>query len=369
MKIVEINYINFRNLKDGNIKFSPKFNLFYGKNGQGKTSILEAIYFSATGKSFRSSKLLELIQYKKDKIGTYTLFEDSISEKSLSIKMDKRVKEYYYNKKKCTIEQFYGKINIVTFIPEDIELIMGSPTVRRTFFDAEISQANYEYFINLREYNKVLKIRNKYLKDGDINEELFQIYEDRFIILASKIIMKRMEYVKNISIILNLNYRKLFDDSKELSLSYESSIGEIQLKGLTLEKLEQQIRERLKKVRYQEKKYGFSMIGPQKDDFKFLLNEKEAKSFSSQGEKKSIIFSLKLSEIDMIYRERREMPIFIIDDISSYFDSIRKENIINYLHRRDLQVFISSTGDLKIDSRNFKIEEGELINDYDEGSR
>lgn len=363
MRILEINYVNFRNLEDKNIKFSSKFNLFFGKNGQGKTSILEAIYFCATGKSFRTSKIQELIKYHKEKMGVYIQYEDSISKKELSIKMDKKIKEYKYNKKKTTFDKFYGKVNIVTFIPEDIELIMGTPSIRRTFFDAEIAQTSYDYLKNLKDYNKILKIRNKYLKEKKVNDELYKIYQEEYIKLSAKIILKRIEYVKNISIILNLNYRKLFDNKKELSLKYSSSIGEIFSKGLNLEKLEGIIRKKIEEIKYQEIKYGYSLIGPQKDDFKFLLNEREAKGFSSQGEKKSIIFSLKLSEIDMVIREKREIPVFIIDDISSYFDSIRKENIVEYLKKRDIQVFLSSTMKMNIESKNFNIDKGEIQDD------
>ncbi len=353
-----MSFVNFRNLENKNIHFSPRFNLFFGKNGQGKTSILEAIYFSITGKSFRTSKVLELIQYNRNKMGSYISYRDLISEKTLSVKMDNKVKEYNYNKKKVPFDEFYGKMNVVTFIPEDIDLILGSPLIRRNFFDGEISQTNFEYLQNLKKYNKVLKIRNKYLKERKNRDELFLIYEEEFIKLAAKIIKIRLEYVKNISIILNLNYRKLFDDKKELELVYETFFEEV--KGIDEKDIVKKLKEKIDATRHLEEKYGFSIVGPQKDDFKFLLNKRDAKSYSSQGEKKSIIFSLKLSEIDMVIKERREPPIFIIDDISSYFDSIRKENIINYLKKRSLQVFISSTLKLDIESKNFLVEKGEI---------
>ena len=120
------------------------------------------------------------------------------------------------------------------------------------------------------------------------------------------------------------------------------------------------MREKIKKVFSQEKRYGFSLCGPQKDDFLFILNGHEAKSTASQGEKKSIIFSLKLSEIDMVIREKKESPVLLIDDISSYFDSNRKESILNYLEKRNIQVVLSSTGKLGIDSNNFYVENGEV---------
>lgn len=361
MEILEINYINFRNLIDGSVKFFPKLNLFFGKNGQGKTSLLEAVYFNATGKSFRTSKANEMMKYGVKRTGVYIVYRDNIGEKTLIVKFNDNKKEYYYNNKKVPYDEFYGKLNVVTYIPEDIVLITGSPSIRRTFFDGEIAQTNSEYFQDLKNYNKLLKIRNKYLKEERTKDTEYLVYEDEFIKYGAKVIEKRLEYVQKISIILNLNYRKLFDNKKELSLSYECHLGNI--KKLSLKEIEKLLREKIKKNFSQEKRYGFSLCGPQKDDFLFILNGHEAKSTASQGEKKSIIFSLKLSEIDMVIREKKENPVLIIDDISSYFDSNRKESILNYLEKRNIQVLVSSTGDLGIDSNDFYVEGGEIVYD------
>lgn len=361
MEILEINYINFRNLIDGSVKFFPKLNLFFGKNGQGKTSLLEAVYFNATGKSFRTSKANEMMKYGVKRTGVYIVYRDNIGEKTLTVKFNDNKKEYYYNNKKVPYDEFYGKLNVVTYIPEDIVLITDSPSIRRTFFDGEIAQTNSEYFQDLKNYNKLLKIRNKYLKEERTKDTEYLVYEDEFIKYGAKVIEKRLEYVQKISIILNLNYRKLFDNKKELSLSYECHLGNI--KKLSLKEIEKLLREKIKKNFSQEKRYGFSLCGPQKDDFLFILNGHEAKSTASQGEKKSIIFSLKLSEIDMVIREKKENPVLIIDDISSYFDSNRKESILNYLEKRNIQVLVSSTGDLGIDSNDFYVEGGEIVYD------
>lgn len=361
MEILEINYINFRNLIDGSVKFFPKLNLFFGKNGQGKTSLLEAVYFNATGKSFRTSKANEMMKYGVKRTGVYIVYRDNIGKKTLTVKFNDNKKEYYYNNKKVPYDEFYGKLNVVTYIPEDIVLITGSPSIRRTFFDGEIAQTNSEYFQDLKNYNKLLKIRNKYLKEERTKDTEYLVYEDEFIKYGAKVIEKRLEYVQKISIILNLNYRKLFDNKKELSLSYECHLGNI--KKLSLKEIEKLLREKIKKNFSQEKRYGFSLCGPQKDDFLFILNGHEAKSTASQGEKKSIIFSLKLSEIDMVIREKKENPVLIIDDISSYFDSNRKESILNYLEKRNIQVLVSSTGDLEIDSNDFYVEGGEIVYD------
>jgi DNA replication and repair protein RecF len=116
-----------------------------------------------------------------------------------------------------------------------------------------------------------------------------------------------------------------------------------------------------KKLNFREKKLGYSLVGPQKDDFVFELNNNPAKSYSSQGEKKSIIFALKIAEIDMIIKDKGEAPVFLIDDISSYFDSLRKESIIKYFENRNVQVFLSSTESLNIKSKNFIVSDGDII--------
>lgn len=357
MQIININYLNFRNLFNSKLEFDPRYNLFLGKNGQGKTSVLEAIYFAVSGKSFRTKNNKEIINYNKISAGSLINYRDKISLKTLGVRINTRKKEYKFNKKNVKYDEFLGRVNAISFIPDDINLILGSPSGRRSFFDYEISQGNEVYYNNLKDFDKVLKVRNKYLKERKIKDPMYEIYTDKFINLSIKISKKRQEYIKKLSILLNLNYRKLFDIKSELKLVYNGSL----LDFAKDEKiLEDQLRQKLKEMEKKEMYRGYSLIGPQKDDYVFYLNNQDSKSYSSQGEKKSIIFSLKVAEIDMFIKEKGESPIFIIDDISSYFDSIRKESIINYFKGREVQLFISSTDDLGIEGKRFDIRKGEV---------
>ena len=362
MQIKSINYINFRNLKNNKLEFHPRFNLFMGKNGQGKTSILEAIYFSITGKSFRTKHIKELIKYDYQDAGAMINYEDRLGKKSIGIKFNGKTREYLYNKSKVKFDEFIGRVNVISFIPDDIYLILGNPSLRRTFFDYEIAQGNEIYYKNLKDFNKILKIRNKFLKEGKRKDPLFEVYNEKFIELSVKIFSKRFEYIKKLSVLLNLNYRKLFSDKSELKIVYKSFSENI-FKSEDI--MKEEFIKTLDKIEKQEKYRGVSLVGPQKDDFIFYLNDKEAKAYTSQGEKKSIIFSLKVAEIDMLIKEKGEYPIFLIDDISSYFDSVRKESIINYFKGRDVQLFLSSTDDLGIESKNFNIYEGDIIEPRD----
>lgn len=357
MEIKNINFINFRNLVNSRLEFDSRFNLFVGKNGQGKTSLLEAIYFAVSGKSFRTKINKEMINYREAGMGAVVNYEDKRGKKSIGVKVNNSTKTYIFNKRKVKYDEFIGRINAISFIPDDINLILGTPSLRRSFFDYEIAQGSEIYYKLLKDFDKVLKVRNKYIKEKKIKDPMYIIYTEQFIEYSIKISKFRGEYIKKLSVLLNLNYRKLFDNKSELKIVYKGSFeNTFDLK----EKLEKELLEKIKKIENREVFRGYSLIGPQKDDYIFYLNDKDAKSYSSQGEKKSIIFSLKVAEIDMLIKEKGEYPIFIIDDISSYFDSIRKESIINYFKNREVQLFLSSTDDLGIKSKNFQISEGEV---------
>ena len=321
MKISNITYLNFRNLENTSIDLSDKINVFYGKNAQGKTSLLEAIYYSSTGISFKTKKTSEMIKYNFDEFISSISYQDYIANNKISVRFKN-----------------------------------GSPKNRRDFFDIEISQIDKEYLSNLKNYDKLLKIRNKYLKENKRNSEEFAIYEKEFIKYASYIIFTRIEYVKSLSIILNLQYRKLFNIAQELNLKYETSLDKTT--KVTVEMIQESLKKEILQKKYQEDRYKFSLVGPHKDDYKFLLNGHEAKISASQGEKKSIIFSLKLSEIEIIKKNRKENPVVIIDDITSYFDEDRRKSILDFFNKRDIQVLISSTDKLEIEAKNFYVEKG-----------
>jgi len=333
MYLKQINYSNFRCLEDTKTELDRNFNLIYGKNGQGKTTFIEAVHFLATGKSFRTKKIKELFRYNKNRVivfGKYINRNDE--ENALAIDVNEEKKDFYINKNKNKYIDYVGLLNIISFIPEDIEIITGNPSVRRNFFNYEISQAKKDY-----------------------------IYNEKFLEEGTDIIIYRREFIKNISILLNLNYRKLFDSKSELKLKYDCFLGDTDKK--TREEIMIKFRETVKRKSEREKILGYSLTGPQKDDFIFELNGKNAKSFSSQGEKKSIIFSLKISEIDMLVKEKNEYPLFIMDDIASYFDEVRKKSILDYFINKKIQCFITSTEDLNIKGKKFIIEKGKVMTD------
>ncbi|RRD40730.1 DNA replication/repair protein RecF [Leptotrichia sp. OH3620_COT-345] len=362
MYLKQISYSNFRCLEDTKTELDRNFNLIYGKNGQGKTSFIEAVHFLATGKSFRTKKTKELFRYNRNRVTVFGKYVNKNNEENiLAVDVNEERKDFYINKNKNRYIDYVGLLNIISFIPEDIEIITGNPGIRRNFFNYEISQAKKEYLKSIVDFEKILKTRNKLIKEKKTHEDIYKIYNDKFIEEGTEIIVYRREFIKKISILLNLNYRKLFDQKSELKLKYVCFLGDIERKSK--DEIKEKFKENVKRKNEREKFIGYSLTGPQKDDFIFELNGRNAKSFSSQGEKKSIIFSLKISEIDMLVKEKNEYPVFIMDDIASYFDEIRKKSILDYFVNKKIQCFITSTEDLNIKGKRFIIEKGKVTED------
>ncbi|MDR1835658.1 MAG: DNA replication and repair protein RecF [Fusobacteriaceae bacterium] len=358
MIISEVNYVNFRNLADSTLRFSPGINVFYGKNGQGKTNLLELLYFLSAGKSFRTKKTTEVIKNGKTKCGAFAAYTDSIGEKKQIVKLLEGKKEFLWNGKKISFDEFYGKLNAVAYIPEDVVIINGAPNYRRDFFDGEIAQSDSAFFTSVKNFNNLLKIRNKYLKERIYKNDEFSIYQNEFVKTGARIMKTRQEYVRVLSSILSLNYRKLFDNTKELELVYACSLGNIKKKSP--EEIEALLREESGRIFSREIQCGYSLTGPQRDDFLFYLNGCEARTTASQGEKKSILFSLKMAEMDMILRNKKEIPVLLIDDITSYFDRDRLYSLLQYLEKRNIQIFLSSTEKLQISAEDYYVEKGRV---------
>lgn len=357
--IKEIYFLGFRNLKDKKIKLSNSFNLIYGENAQGKTSFMEAIYFASSGRSFRTKKNNEMLKYGFENAKVYIKI-NSLS--NYAIDLFKNEKKCYKNGKRIRYLDYIGDILAISFIPEDVELIMASPSIRRAFFNYEISQINREYLESIVEYEKILKIRNKFLKEKKIEDELFKIYNNMYIKLCAKILKIRKEYIEKLNVILDRKYKELFNSKQKLYITYDNFMKVNE--NLEIDELEDSIRKTLEDKLNMELQLTYSIYGIHKDEYIFNLNDKNAKIYSSQGEKKSIIFVTKISQLELMEEKTNRKAIFLMDDIASFFDNFRRNQIINYFLEKEIQCFLTSTEDLKIEGKKFYLEEGNIIEKY-----
>ncbi len=368
MILKELSIINFRNYKNISINLSPKINIIYGNNAQGKTNLLESIYVLGITKSHRSFIDNNLIKSgeKKSKIkgivkieNLNTTLEVNIENKNKQLKID--------NNDIKKVSDYISKMNIIIFYPEDLELIKGSPAIRRRYINLELAQLYPNYLILISEYNKLLKIRNEYLKKMQKNISVDNNY---FCILTNYLIEKAVNiyiYRKKFIDQINFNATKIFKNISELDNFYIKYKPNIDFDKYEKDYLKKILDEKIKKAYQNEIKIGSTLFGPHKDDFEFYIDNFNLKNYGSQGQQRVAILSLKLSEIEIFKNERNTEPILLLDDVFSELDDIKKNNLL--LHINDNIQTIITTTDLKnIDAEIIKqskiinIDNGMIVN-------
>lgn len=367
MILNNINVINFRNYRKHSISFSPGINVIIGDNAQGKTNILESIYVLAITKSYRTNNDINLIKFNEDLFVIKGNIKTNSIIKDLQLSFNGIKKYTKINSKQIKrISDYITNFNVILFAPEDLEIIKGSPSIRRNLLNIDIGQINRSYVNTLNEFNKILKSRNDYLKMMLINsysdDRYLNILTDSLIEREIPIYMSRFNFVNKIN--------KLIDDIfysitgiRGLHIDYLSNID---LDFSSIDKLKISIKKKYLKEKNKEINQGMTLFGPNRDDFVFYIEDKDMKNFSSQGQQKLAIISLKLAEISIFYEETGEYPVLLLDDIFSELDKYKKNRLIKYLNK-DIQVIITSNDTKDIskklldDAKIFKIISGQII--------
>lgn len=357
MKILNLKLLNFRNYEKLELEFNPSKNIIIGKNGMGKTNIVEAIYVLAFSKSFRGSKDDILIRNNCDltRIEGNILDNDSNNYKIIIKKNEKKVKINNTNISK--LSDYLSKINVILFNSEDLKLIKDTPNTRRKLINIELSQFSNDYLKLLNVYNKVLKQRNMYLKslylNGNSSKEYLNILTDQVIEIGLKIHQYRLDFINKLSKYISNNYLKI-TGIKNLKFIYKSDYNN---------KTKEDLIKVYKREENRDIVLGKTNIGVHRDDYEFEINGLNMKDFGSEGEQKNCIISLKMAEIDVFKEEKNKVPILILDDLFSELDEIKINNIIKFISD-DVQTFITTTEldkvckELTNNSKIFEIDNG-----------
>ncbi len=358
MKIESISLVNFRNYEKLNIEFDNFINIFYGKNGSGKTNLIEAIYLLSLTKSFRISNDKFLIRKgnMKTKVRGSIRKNGDLSEYTVEISNDGKSVEIDNNKVE-KISDYVSRINIILFNPVDTRLIDDAPVERRKLLNIEISQLYKEYLIVLANYNKILKQRNFYLRsmyvNGNNDTNYLDILTKKLIEYGCLIAKYRKEFIENINKYITDIYASIFK-SGELKIKYVSSYKN--KTGAELLKIYQ-------KNYQKEMEIGKTLIGVHHDDIAFVIDNNNLKEWGSEGQRKNAIISFKLAEINVIKDLKKYYPILILDDLFSELDKEKITNILKLLNN-EVQTFITTTEINKIDKRvikdakKFKVDNG-----------
>lgn len=368
MRIKRLKVENFRNLEKLDIEFSDGVNIIYGNNAQGKTNIIEAIYIFSFGKSFRANRDIELLKFDKE----YFVSNIEIMKKDRELKMDfgfdkisnkKMIKVNGVIQKK--ISDIIGKLNVVVFKPEDIKIVTDAPSVRRKYIDYLISSISKGYLENITKYKKVLEERNTLLKEIklrlkgsknldetdsnflDVYDKLLsklncEIYNER-----KRVIEKLNNYIYGIHLKLTENYI----NNEKLHIKYVSNVEE------DIQKMYND----LIKSRLNDINKGYTSFGIHRDDYIISINSLDVSIYGSQGQKKSSIISLKLSELKVIEEVIGEKPVLLLDDYMSELDERRRLKFLDIIE--DIQIIITTTHKISIDGKEntyFYVDNGKI---------
>ncbi len=361
MYIKEISLKDFRNYESLDVQFHNKVNIFLGQNAQGKTNLLESIYITSMGKSFRTGKDRDMVRFGSEFFrvkATAVKEEELVVEIAVTKEGKKGVKIDGVKARK--MNDLLENVYIVIFSPEDLRIVKDEPEKRRKFIDRELCQIKPSYYNNLTQYKKVLSQRNAYLKEYEIDDAILDIWDMQLAEYGSKIIEYRTEFIKKLNVISGKIHKDITNRKEELEVIYEPDVE-------YTKNLKEVFFMKMKINRKNDIRRRTTTIGPHKDDLKLLSNGIDIRNFGSQGQQRTAALSLKLSEIKLIEEETGESPILLLDDVLSELDRERQNFLINSLS--GIQVFITTTelseeveqslGNIKY----FDIESGSIISE------
>lgn len=342
---------HFRNLSSIDLKPHPRFNIFSGANGQGKTNLLEALYLLSAVKSFRPQTNAELIEFDQSQASLEAHVERGGQERIVKIEIGERGKKVYLNNNKVKqLSSFFGTLNVVMFGPEDISLMKGSPSNRRRFIDRAIFNAQPAYATESMHYDEVLKQRNALLKGPhNSDRKLLAVYDEQLIQYGASIVQRRYNYLHEFKPTFEKTFQDIFDASFEAELTYELGwhSGPLNDPDAVLSdriKIEQLLADALERTSGEERDRGHTLVGPHRDDLGATLNGRELKAFASQGQHRAFVLAMKIAEISHLEERYNFAPILLLDDVSSELDRDRNRYLFDFLcDRMEGQVFITTT--------------------------
>lgn len=397
MRVQSLQLANFRNYTTLDVTFSPSKNIFLGNNGQGKTNLLEALYFLSHARSHRTSTDRELIRTGQPFARVQAQLHNHAYEGRVQV--EAQIKEE--NERLRTVfkvnasplrsrSELLGHLPTVSFFLPDLLLLRGAPEDRRRWLDAAIVQYDKRHLVYLSEFQKVRQQKNRLLKGPQehISRDHLSAWNIQFATTGAKVIASRLTYLSMIEDLAAIAYLELSDGREHLTMAYQSSVlegfrleqGSLGADGLAVSALpdvsalEMTLSRQLGAKMNDEIRRGTSLIGPHRDDIRFDLDGMEAEAYGSQGQQRSIVLALKLTELKCLTAKLQEPPVLLMDDVMAELDPDRQRLLVEHIHP-DSQVFITTThpssswqallerqpdGDTKDGMAVFRVQQGTL---------
>lgn len=372
MRLFEVSLTNFRNIRSMHLEPAPGVNLFWGGNAQGKTNLLEAIYYLVTGRSFRTRFDREVLPWDcPDNMAAVIrgTVQNPDTQYNIIVAIDQNRKEVSCNEKTLSsLGLLWGKMNAVLFTPGDLEIIQGTPAARRRFLDMEGSQMDTQYLYHLQCYNQILRQRNALLKSEIEEENLaenLEIWDEQISRHAAEIYHFRRVFLTRLTKAAREIFNNLGDTGEYLDLVYDNFLGQKNDTDQDKVTIAAVYRKDLKRLHSEDLYRGSTTCGPHRDDFIICINGREARTYASQGQTRSLAIALRLAEIKLMEEYTGHTPLLLLDDIVSELDEVRRRHFLSLL-KPGYQTFITGTdadtlgGSLPVE-KSFQIKDGVIV--------
>ena len=363
MIIESLELKNYRNYGELSLSFDPGTNLLYGDNAQGKTNILEALYYCASAKSHRGSKDREIIRFGEEEAHVKLI----LRKRDVPYRIDMHLKKN--SAKGIAVNgmpirrasELFGILNAVLFSPEDLNIIKNGPSDRRRFMDLELCQLNRSYVHALVSYNRALVQRNRLLKDISFQPELretLDLWDSQLVNYGSQLIRERRAFLARLNPVIGPIHAGLTGGKEEISVIYDGNTDEQEFGNSLMRTRESDLRQKI------------TSVGPHRDDIGFFVKRTDAEAslaavpsdrrgmdlrrYGSQGQQRTAALSLKLSEIGLMEQTTGESPVLLLDDVLSELDTDRQKQLLRTISR--IQTVITSTGMENLLGRDFRID-------------
>ncbi|GAB6092989.1 DNA replication/repair protein RecF [Furfurilactobacillus curtus] len=345
MYLESLHLKDFRNYSTLDVDFDQGVNILLGENAQGKTNLLEAIYVLALTRSHRTANDRDLISWQADealvagrvrKTNTITPLELTFSKKGKKAKVN--------HLEQARLSRYVGQLNVILFAPEDLELVKGSPSVRRHFIDQEFGQMSPKYLYNAGQYRTILRQRNNYLRQLQRKQAkdlvFLGVLSDQLAAFGAELVVARLTFLKQLEKWAQGVHEVISQAREQLTFDYINQIKAAP--GASVESLYQAYQTAFERQQQKEIEQGTTLIGPHRDDLHFLVNGKNVQTFGSQGQQRTTALSVKLAEIDLMKAITGEYPVLLLDDVLSELDDARQTHLLRSIQDR-VQTFLTTT--------------------------
>ncbi len=343
LRLLSLALRDFRNLKDVTVTPSTHATVAVGQNGQGKTNLLEGLYFLATLKPLRATKLAELVRFGAEQARVTGRFLLKGAQREISVEVTRSLRQAFVDGKRTSnLEDYFGGVSVVAFTPDDLSVVKGGPDGRRSFLDRAVFNRFPAFLKESRDYGRALKSRNRLLKER-AQPSYLEAYDETLARVGARIWTRRRALMGELAARAEAAFGAIGRTADPARYAYAPSGLELDFAAAQEAELHAALREKLHARLPRDSERGFTSVGPHADDVQLSLGERAARAYASQGQQRALVLAWKIAEIENLHATLGFMPLLLLDDVSSELDPERNAYLMQYLAKSGAQVFLTTT--------------------------